>query len=636
MRERLHEYLAGRPAGATAAELLDLVFTSQGRDPEFGARFITTLLGSDPRFRFDAEERRWRARVHDRTARALAEVSFVAVDLETTGGSPGDSGIIEIGAVRVAGGRLVDRFSMLVDPGRSIPSFVSRLTGITHEMVVGQPSIREALPRFLEFAGDGVLVAHNLAFDLGHLSGAHRALYGRPLDVAAFCTLRLSRRLMPELRRRSLDAIASALGIACFGRHRALPDAQIAAEILCVFLERMQERGVVRLDQVLDLQHSAVDGRPFIVHVPRARLDDVPETPGVYHLLGADGRLLYVGKARRLRARMANYFTNARGHSPRVLDLIRHVHDFRVTETGSELAASLLEARHIRERKPPYNRQRKHLPRVGFLKLHTQSPFPRLAVTRRLSADRALYVGPFRSIEAAERTLGVAARTFGLRTCAGKLAPSPEVSPCLSGQLGSCTAPCAAHVDREAYGRQVDDFLELLEGDGARLLETLAERREHLAAELRFEAAARAQRDIELLEDLRRRRRTLSWVVTRQNFAVLLPTLEREAALLYTVLGGRLALEARITAAADLTAAAQLVRERFARYQDQPLAPEDVDGTTIIAAWLRDRAASDGILLPLDGPESIVERLDELVITLRDLRLPTPGPLPAIDWPASP
>jgi DNA polymerase III subunit epsilon len=636
MRERLHEYLAGRPSGATSAELLDLVFTCQGRDPEFGGRFIATLLGSDPRFRFDPEERRWRARVHDRTARALADLSFVVVDLETTGGSPGASGIIEIGAVRVVGGRLVDSFATLVDPGRSIPSFVSHLTGITHEMVVGQPSIAEALPRFLEFAGDGVLVAHNLAFDLGHLNGAHHALFGRPLEAAALCTLRLSRRLMPDQRRRSLDALAATLGISAFGRHRALPDAQITAEILCVFLERIQERGLFRLDQVLDLQQSAIDGRPFIVHVPRARLNDVPESPGVYHLLGADGRLLYVGKARRLRARMANYFTNARGHSPRVLDLIRHVYDFRITETGSELAASLLEARHIRELKPPYNRQRKHLPRVGFLKLHTRSPFPRLAVTRRLGTDRSLYVGPFRSLDAAERTLGVVARMFGLRTCAGKLAPAPEVTPCLSGQLGSCTAPCAARVDREAYGRQVQEFLALLEGDGEGTLGALAARRERLSADLRFEAAARAQRDIEVLEDLRRRRRTLSWVVTRQNFAVLLPTFSRDAALLYAVLGGRLALEARITAGADLMAAAQLVRERFARCQDLPLAREDVDGTTIIAAWLRDRGANDGILLPLDRPDAIVERLDELVITLRDLRLPAPGPLPVIDWPASP
>src|SRR5262249_31327144 len=157
--------------------------------------------------------------------------------------------------------------------------------------------------------------------------------------------------------------------IGCAGRHRALPDASIAAEILTVFLERLRERGVDRLDQVLELQRSAADGRPFVVHVPRARLHDVPMAPGGYHLPGADRRLLHVRKAIRLRERLGSYFTNSRGHSPRVLDLIRHVYDFRVVETGSELAASLLEARQIRELRPPYNRQRKHLPRVGFLKL---------------------------------------------------------------------------------------------------------------------------------------------------------------------------------------------------------------------------------------------------------------------------
>jgi len=202
------------------------------------------------------------------------------------------------------------------------------------------------------------------------------------------------------------------------------------------------------------------------------------------------------------------------------------------------------------------------------------------------------------------------------------------VTPCLSGQVGACTAPCAAHVDEAAYGRQVDAFLAFLDGRDGSVLETLAARRDRLAAALRFEAAAGVQRDLDLLEEVRRRRRTLSWVVTRQNFVVLLPTAARDAAHLYAVLGGRLALEARITATADLAVAVAFVRQRFAGYQDAPLRREEVDGTTILAAWLRERRAHDGILLPLDGPDAILARLDELVVTVRDLRLP--GPLPTI------
>ncbi|TMA79313.1 MAG: hypothetical protein E6J71_18335 [Deltaproteobacteria bacterium] len=628
MRQRLHEYLVGRPAGASPDELLDLIFTSPGRDPEFGRRLLTTLLGADPRFHFDPGADRWRARIHDALARPLGETTFVVVDLETTGGAPTPEGIIEIGAVRVAGGRLLDTFARFVKPAHPIPPFISRLTGITDAMVADASPIGAVLPQFLAFAGDAVLVAHNAAFDVAHLNAAQQVLAGRPVDAPVVCTLRLARRLLSHLRRRSLDAVAAELGVACFGRHRALPDAHIAAEILCVFLERAVERGIDRIDHLLDFQRAAVDGRPFIVHVPRARLEDVPPRPGVYHLLGADGRLLYVGKARRLRERLGTYFTNARGHSARVLDLIRHTHDFRITETGSELAASLLEARQIRELKPPYNRQRKHLPRVGFLKLSVRSAYPRLWVTERLAADRATYLGPFRSRDAAERAHAILGRLFGLRTCAGALSPAPDTTPCLSGQVGACTAPCAARVDLPSYRGQVDELLAFLGGDDGPL-EWLRARRDTLASDLRFEAAARAQRDLELLESLRRRQQTLAWVVARQNFVVLLPTLPRDAALFYAVLGGRLAVEVRITATVDLAAAVRLVRERFGPYQGLPLGREEVDGTTIIAAWLRDRGAGEGILLPLDGPDAIIDRLDELTVTIRDLRLP--GPLPAID-----
>jgi len=223
----------------------------------------------------------------------------------------------------------------------------------------------------------------------------------------------------------------------------------------------------------------------------------------------------------------------------------------------------------------------------------------------------------------------VLGRVFGLRTCAGRLAPSPEVTPCLSGQVGACTAPCAGRVDEAAYARQVDGFLAFLDGRDAGMLDVLAARRDRLAGVLRFEAAGGVQRDLQLLEEVRRRRQTLSWVVTRQNFVVLLPTVAHDAAHLYAVLGGRLALEARITASADLVAAVAFVRERFVGYQALPLRREEVDGTTILAAWLRDREANQGILLPLDGPDAIAERFDELAVTVRDLRLP--GPLPRID-----
>src|SRR5204862_6400793 len=126
-----------------------------------------------------------RARVHDALARSLTDVSFVAVDLETTGDGPAASGIIEIGAVRVEGGRLGESFVTLVDPGRPINPFVARLTGTTDATVAGAPTIEEALPRFPPLARDGVPVPHNAGFDGGHRDAAQRPGAGRPPNPPA-------------------------------------------------------------------------------------------------------------------------------------------------------------------------------------------------------------------------------------------------------------------------------------------------------------------------------------------------------------------------------------------------------------------------------------------------------------------
>src|SRR5262249_8416783 len=160
---------------------------------------------------FDAASGRWRARGHEALARPIAATRFVVLDLETTGGGPRPFGITEIGAGRIVDGRLTETFTALVNPHPRDPPFVRPVTGLTDAMAAHAPPSREALPAFLDFLGDGVPVAHNAAFDMGHLDAAHRGLKGTGLDRPHVCTLRLARRLLPGLRRRSLDSVAGAL-----------------------------------------------------------------------------------------------------------------------------------------------------------------------------------------------------------------------------------------------------------------------------------------------------------------------------------------------------------------------------------------------------------------------------------------
>jgi DNA polymerase-3 subunit epsilon len=168
----------------------------------------------------------------------LEEATFVVTDTETTGTRAGEDRIIEIGAVRVQGGEVVDTFQQLIDPGRHVPRRITRITGLSTASVFGEPTAREVLPRYLEFLGDSVLVAHNLPFDLRFLQAELDLAGLPPIENEAVCTVRLARRLLPSLPSRGLTALAKHFGITNSARHRALGDAEATADILLRFLDR--------------------------------------------------------------------------------------------------------------------------------------------------------------------------------------------------------------------------------------------------------------------------------------------------------------------------------------------------------------------------------------------------------------
>lgn len=601
MKDSLHDYLLARPSGATPRELLDLVFTGRGSDPEFGVRFLANLFAGDERFLFDGERGRWRAAAHRHLSQTLAEASFVVVDLETTGGGPerGDS-IIEIGAVRVSGGNVVDTFQSLIDPGRRLPPFITRLTGIDDAMLAGQPPIADILPQFARFAADAVLVAHNARFDRAFLDAAWRIVLGQPVASHFLCTLRLARRLLPALRKRSLDALAAHFGILSVDRHRALGDARITAEVLFHMLDLLPQRGVVHLGEALDFQEAATDGRRFFCALPRAAVTALPRRPGVYRLRGADGRLLYVGKAVDVQRRVASYLTNSRGHSRKTLDLIRHIRTVDCEETGSDLEASLREAELIRCHQPPYNVLRKHLPQIAWLKLSVTDAHPRLSIASRLSRGRARHFGPFRSRTHARRALDTLIRIFLVRTCTGRLQPAADFSPCLQGQIGNCSRPCTGAVDRDGYAEQVARLLAFIDGEADTVFDELQRRRDALSDDLRFEAAARVQADIDCARHLRARQNEMGWIVEQQHFLVLQPSIDARTRLYFAVVHGRLVERGTLASETDIRPLTARIAEHLQRPARRGgLAPEEVDGTTILAAWLRDRTNSDGYVLPI-------------------------------------
>lgn len=175
--------------------------------------------------------------------------TFVVFDIETTGFSAAEDRIIEIGAVKITDGAVVDRFSTFVNPEVPIPFEIQQLTHITDDMVLEAPKIEEALPAFLDFVGESALVAHNAGFDVGFIE-QNCVRLGRSRTFTSVDTVGLARVLLPTLSKYKLNIVAKALNISLENHHRAVDDAAATAEIYVKFIEMLKERGMTTLKEV--------------------------------------------------------------------------------------------------------------------------------------------------------------------------------------------------------------------------------------------------------------------------------------------------------------------------------------------------------------------------------------------------
>ena len=417
--------------------------------------------------------------------RPLSEVTFVVVDLETTGTSAATGEITEIGAVRVRGGEILAEMSTLVRPSAAIPPMVSVITGITDAMVAVAPAEAEVVPTFLEFARGAVLVAHNAPFDVGFLRAAiARCGYPQPaweqLDTLRVARRVISRDEAPDCRLGTLARLFRSSTEPC---HRALADARATVDVLHGLFERLGNLGVRTLEELHEYSARVSPAQRRKRHLA----DGLPAGPGVYVFRDADGRALYVGTSRSVRSRVRTYFTASEPRT-RMAEMVALAERVDAIGCAHALEAEVRELRLIAEHKPPYNRRSRFPERAVYVRL-TDEPFPRLSRVR-AARDDATYLGPFGSLREADDAVDALLAAVPLRQCTPRLSPRVRRPACALADLGRCGAPCDGREDTTTYGRHVAAARAAITGDPAPVVEAATRRMERLASEGRYEDAA--------------------------------------------------------------------------------------------------------------------------------------------------
>jgi DNA polymerase-3 subunit epsilon len=474
----------------------------------------------------------------------LEDAEFVIFDLETTGLSAERDRICELGAVRVRGLELVDSFESLVNPGVSLPEPVARLTGLRDPELRRAPRVSTVVRRFLDFAGESLLVAHNARFDQRFLERQLLAQHGRRLSEPPLCTAALARRLLEgRLRRVGLASLAHFFGVPTHPCHRALPDAEATAQVLLHLIGLAQELGARRLSELRALAAP----RKRRVYDKRTLARGAPSRPGVYLFRDRHDQVLYVGRARDLRARLRSYFRSER-QRPSVEAALLALARVEWRVLGSELEAALEELRLIRELQPPANSRSRRKEHGVYL--------------RRRGEDFVVSKQP--------------------------------------GPLGPIGSRRQASLAARALARSTDGELErLLEGGP---LPRLQARLKRLARDLRYEEATRLRDRIEALERVVERLRRLDGL-RRLEACLVVPAEEPGWRTGVFVCGATVCAVRRLPPGpgARLEVEAGLAHCRSARAAaPEALAPEQAEDLMLVDGFIR-RPPPELAVLPLDG-----------------------------------
>lgn len=366
---------------------------------------------------------------------------YAIIDIETTGGSAVNEKITEIAIFVHDGEKVVDEFVTLINPEKSIPYYITGLTGITNEMVADAPKFYEVAKKIVEITEGRTFVAHNATFDYNFIKSEFRSL-GFNFQRDVLCTVKLSRKLIPGKRSYSLGNLCDDLGIHISDRHRAAGDALATVKLFELLLDIKAQTGVAGFEmRDYGLLHPALN---------KEKLDKLPEETGVYYLYNDQQEIIYIGKSKDIKARVVTHLGVSKNKT--ALKMRKEIADISYELTGSELVALLLESEEIKNNQPLYNRtQRRSLKHFGIYSYENAEGYMCFAIEESNKKGDE----PLRSFDSWESASDFLYKLVDQYTLCQKLSGLYKSSgACFHFELRQCNGACTGVEDVEAYNQR--------------------------------------------------------------------------------------------------------------------------------------------------------------------------------------
>ena len=362
---------------------------------------------------------------------------YAIIDVETTGTAAKYGKLTEIAIILHDGTAVTETYSTLINPECNIPYNITRLTGITNEMVASAPKFYEVAKKIIELTAGKIFVAHNAMFDYSFVKEEFRRL-GYDFKRKTICTVKLGRKLLPGHRSYSLGNICADLEIQITDRHRAIGD----------------ELATAKLFEILIHQNNLLESSLFVEQtypLSKERMGAVPAKTGIYYFYDAHSTIIYIGKSKDIHQRIITHFGNSQ--TKKAIEMRNRISDISWEETGSELVALLLESSEIKKHKPLYNRsQRRSAFNYGLFSYEDSSGYLHLKITK-IEGDE-IPLTTFHFQQEGLDYLHKLAQSYAL--CKKLCHLDNNTGECFNSQLHECLGACKGLESAENYNSRVN------------------------------------------------------------------------------------------------------------------------------------------------------------------------------------